>query len=551
MRTYTEPQQYFWNSASDAGSYFYQSFGANPSVSLGGAGGTAGFFTPGSLTLPYTIDSRPANGYAKCPGDYQQTAMSDFAFAACSLGYLGYPTAIDPKIKQPYTQSWNFGIQRELSKNNVIEIRYSGNRSEQQWLPMNINEVNINQSGAYGVLTNFTAAQQNLAAYVQANPTCGPAPQPPCSFANNGLAGQQGTPLFDAAFAGESAGADGKLFDYTNGTFVQYLNHGQVGNFGNALTNNNGTTTYFCNLVGASFGPCASNVGYVGPGAGLPINFLQANPYASGTPLYYTTDKGYSTYNALQVDFRQKQFHGMQFDANYTWSHALGTTAVNDWLGYGNQFTVRNTHLGYGPGLDIRQVLHVNGTYDLPIGKGKQFANRGGVVDRVVGGWSLGTILTYQTGTPFLLRGGYNTFNDYGDGGINLTGVSLAQLQSSVGVRHVAGFNKVQIIDPKYLNDPHGGANKAYINPNTTPGTIGKIGYLYGPRSFQTDLALTKSIAITEGIRFKFQGEFLNAFNHPVFGLTGSKSVQSSTFGVLGSTVGSARRIELRANIEF
>ena len=54
---------------------------------------------------------------------------------------------------------------------------------------------------------------------------------------------------------------------------------------------------------------------------------------------------------------------------------------------------------------DIRNSFHANGTYDLPFGSGKQFANQTGWVDKVVGGWSVGTIVTWQSGEPFQLLG--------------------------------------------------------------------------------------------------------------------------------------------------
>ena len=53
-----------------------------------------------------------------------------------------------------------------------------------------------------------------------------------------------------------------------------------------------------------------------------------------------TTAAGYSNYNGLQIfNFRQKQWHGMQFDVNYTWSHTLGINSQNSWTGVFNQFS--------------------------------------------------------------------------------------------------------------------------------------------------------------------------------------------------------------------
>jgi hypothetical protein len=395
------------------------------------------------------------------------------------------------------------------------------------------------------------------------------------SFANNGYAGQQATPIFDAAFAGETSGGAGvPLSDYAASNFITQLQSGQAGAMAAILAGVNGTVPYFCNLVGTTFSPCATNVTagtFNAAGAGFPINYFQANPYAQSLngPESYTVAEGYSNYNALQVDFRQRSWHGLQFDSNYTWSHTLGVASQNNWLGQGAVFTLRDMRLTYGPTLfDLRHVVHINGAYDLPFGKGKQFASRNGALDRVVGGWTIGTIFTFQTGAPSLLFGGTSTFNDYGDGGVVLTGVTPSQLQSSVGSYHIPGTTNVAFINPKYLL-PTGGANPAYISPNTTPGTIGQRVWLHGPHATYDDISITKHFPITETLRFSLQAELLNAFNHPTFGPVptngganfGFNAVQSTGFGInsgtlngsssLGSTANSSRLIELRANFEF
>ena len=275
----------------------------------------------------------------------------------------------------------------------------------------------------------------------------------------------------------------------------------------------------------------------------------------------YAVAEGYSNYNALQVDFRQRTWHGLQFNANYTWSHTLGTASQNNWQGQAATFTLRDMHLSYGPTVyDLRHVVHINGTYDLPFGRGKQFANRGGVLDRVVGGWTVGTIFTFQTGAPFLLFGGSNTFNDYGDGGVVLNGVTESQLQSSVGTYRIPGTTNVAFINPKYLLTPTGGgANPAFITQNTTPGTIGQRIWLHGPHNTYNDLSITKHFPITERFRFSLQAEMLNAFNHPTFGPGatngganfGFNAIQSGGFGISNGTLNTSRVIELRGNIEF
>ncbi len=52
------------------------------------------------------------------------------------------------------------------------------------------------------------------------------------------------------------------------------------------------------------------------------------------------------------------------------------------------------------------------------------------------------------------------------------------------------------LYDPKFINQVNGPANSAYITPNYTPGTIGRLLWLHNPSNFNTDLALTKVIPV-------------------------------------------------------
>ncbi len=569
LRNITEPQQYVWNQASDYGSFYYQSFFLNANTIQG-----PGAFAPGSLSIasfnPSAAPTQAFTGYTYglSPQTFQKTeAASDFTFNG-GPGLNG----LNPHIQQPYTQSWNLGVQRQLGQTMALEVRYVGSHTLRQWFNINPNEVNIfgtTSALPQTFLTQFKNAQANLAA----NNASGNANYQG-SFAYHGLAGQTPTPIFAAAFQGgnelPSGCADGSANDYCNSQFISQLQTGQAGAMAGTLAGIGGNAPYICNLVGKSFVPCANNFDpstYNAAGAGYPINYFQANPYSQGIGSSYTVAEGYSNYNALQVDFRQRSWHGLQFDANYTWSHTLGVATQNNWQGQGAVFTLRDLRLAYGPTLfDLQDVVHINGTYDLPFGRGKTFANRGGVVDRVVGGWTVGTIFTFQTGAPFLLLGGTSTFNDYGDGGVTLNGVTTSQLQKSVGKYPINGTNTVAFLNPKYLGSS-GGANTSFITPNATPGTFGQRVWLHGPHNTYDDISLTKRIPITENVRFSLQAEMLNAFNHPTFGPGatnggvnfGFNAIQSSTFGLDNGTVnpyqnspnGGAREIELRANIDF
>jgi hypothetical protein len=490
LRRFSQAYQYFWDFATDYGQFYYQQFSVIPNNS-----GQPGTFAPGSLSI-----GNPLPTFALSPPTYEDTAPeSQFTFGGQTPVY-----GIEPNLRQPYSQSWNFGIQRGLGHSMALEVRYNGNRTIHNWININPNEVNIFENG---FLKDFQNAQANLAA-----------------SGGNSFSSSNGhpTPILDAAFGGPNAS------DYTNTQFITYLNTGQAGALANVIQSNQGTVQYFCNLVGAGFSPCATNQGYTGAGAGYPINFFQANPYAANTNNNFgppngtgeLTSAGYSNYNGLQVDLRQGAWHGLQYDANYTWSHSLGLMSGNSWTGSYNAFTLRDLRRSYGPTLfDIRNVFHGNGTYDIPVGEGRQFLNHNKALDAVVGGFTVGTIVTWQTGAPAMLAGQYNTFNDIGDGGIQLHGITPSQLQSAVGVHQVPGQPFANLIDPKYLvSAAGGGANANYVTPNITPGVFGQTLYLHAPRQFFQDMELTKRFPIHEALNFNLQASFINLWNHPVFG---------------------------------
>jgi Carboxypeptidase regulatory-like domain len=525
LRNFTEPYQFFWDEASDYGSFFYQFFNLTANTS-----GQPGTFAPGALSL-----GDPLPGFAVSPATFQATApQSQFTWVG---GSNGTPVSgMDPNIRQPYSESWNLSIQREIGRQRVLEVRYNGNRTVHQWLQINPNEVNVFENG---FLAEFKKAQANLA-------LGGGKTFSDVTSANK-------TPIMDAAFGGAGTA------NFSAAQFINYLVNGQVGTFANQLAGNNANTpSYFCHLVGTSLAPCATNGGFAGAGAGYPVNFFQANPYQPGRGTNWMTDAGYSNYNALQVDLRQANWHGLQGDFNYTWSKSLGLGAASgDFTSSsGALYTLRNLRLSYTPSsFDIRQVTHAYGTYDLPFGSGKAFLSNGAMMNRLVGGFSLGTVITFQTGAPFRLTGGYATYNAAADGGVVLNGVTASQLQKAVGVHRVPGSATANMIDPKYLSAPTGGtSNYSLLAPNTTPGTIGNIIFLHQPTAFTQNLALTKVVPIKDNLSFNLQGEFINVWNHPVFGNTfnslSSSSVQSTSF-MRAPVTNTPRAVELRANFIF
>lgn len=508
LRRFTEPQQFVW----DVGSNYSTGLFQDKYLSTG-TNGSLGTFTPGSLPLGSTL---PA--YYTTPTSYSKVIeMNQFSL----VGGRGY-TGLDPKIRQPYTQSWNLGVQREIGPGRVAELRYVGNHTIHQWIGNNLNEANIFENG---FLDEFKIAQANLA-------------KNPKNFGYSG--GGQHLPVLEASGV-----------DPTNPDFINMLQHGDVGSMAGTLS---GTVSYYCNMVGSSFAPCADNEGYTNHGAGSqPINYWVTNPFALGmwTGAKYYTDQGFSNYHSLQAEIRQQMWHGLTFNANYTWSRTMGAATAGDWTGSYTQFTIRNIRSSRVP-TGQPQVIHASGTYDLPFGRGKQWLNRNGLLDHALGGWTVGTIYNFYVAGAFRIGGLYDTFNDQVDGGVVLNGVTRSEIQKHIGVHYVKNSDPNLPATPYWI-DPtwaHSLLTSNKLTSNTTPGTPTKKLWLHGPNNSYDDISITKSTSIFKNVKGKLQCEMINAFNHPVFGVSDTGIGNSTSFGTayLGN---SPRSIEIRANIEF
>jgi hypothetical protein len=516
FKRFTMPQQFIWDFGSSFGVGFFQSF-----RSEAGTTAAAGRFFPGSVVLGQgnwlpqscaTSSAPPCLTYAPARVD-EVIHLTDLTFQNQSVS--GMPG----DIKQPYTSSWNIGIQRDLGGNRAIEVRYTGNRTRNQWLAGNINEVNIFENG---FLDEFKNAQRNLAINEAAGVQN--------TFANRGLPGQVALPIFTATG-----------IPFTNAGAINNLRNGAAGSLANTLATNR---DFACSMFGSAIPQCGAGLA----GKGYPINFWRANQFATGGASVMD-DRGFSNYHGLQLEFRQRNWHGMSLNANYTLSKTNGiSTQGGDFTAAYTQFTNRDFMMAYAPLItDRRHVLHVSGTYDLPFGNGRRWL-QDGLLEKLAGGWTISTIVTFQSGRPFRIGGNNNTFNNIRDGGLILNGITPQDIQDRIGL-YRDGAGLTYYLPPDWIAEVRA---SGAIASNREPGTWGQIFYLYGPQDTSTDIGISKVVNITSRVRFKLQSEILNAFNHPTFwqGTTGITNWDGTGFG-RASQNATSRRIEFRANIEF
>jgi hypothetical protein len=341
----------------------------------------------------------------------------------------------------------------------------------------------------------------------------------------------------------------------------------------------------------ALLSPIGSQTAVAPPYAGFPSSAIVAQALVP-FPQYFgfNTDGalenlGQSTYNALEAQLTRRFRNGLNLMASYTWSKTL--TNADSALPF-----FATLHQGGSPqnvfnkqgdkaisNQDLPQNFVISYIYELPFGKNKKFLSRGGVVDRVVGGWSISGVQRYESGQPIAFGcatgvpafagcirydqiAGSHIYNPAWTGGrfVPVTTATLA-----------ANLPGVQMFNP--VDTQAGAVNPAFDDPNSATNLASRGAYAFGtlPRVdgairmgpyLSEDFNLMKRTKITETSDVLFQANFLNAFNRHIWNRPGDLNPNDgAAFGVIDygsfSTTGGGgyllfpRRIQLQLKVEF
>jgi len=281
-----------------------------------------------------------------------------------------------------------------------------------------------------------------------------------------------------------------------------------------------------------------------------------------------------SNYNSLQVSVKKQAAHGMTFNMNYTFSHAIdegstwhsGATSSNGpAAGEGYTTDVTQPALDRGNSIfDIRQRLVGNYVLELPWYRSQQ-----GILGHILGGWSNIGVISWQTGAhwePFrassrkLLNSAGTTCTaadvNAGDctnhgGDYNLDGVANDRPDSSV-----SGFSGAT--HDQWANGFFNAATPANITFSAPClGCVSNLGRntFVGPSFVGWDTSVHKKIKVTERVNMEFRAEAFNTLNHTNFQLPGAHSatnnrITSSNFGQAGSAF-NPRQMQLGLKISF
>jgi len=267
------------------------------------------------------------------------------------------------------------------------------------------------------------------------------------------------------------------------------------------------------------------------------------------------TDKGYSNYNAGFVTFRKSMSHGLQFQADYTWSHAIGNGGTNQ------QYLVSDNS-PYNINLDKstetfdhRNVFHFSWYYEMPFGRGKSFASGNNFLDRwIIGGWHTAGIFTYYTGGPFCVLAD----GDYGSFFNETCAIASGPLPNMSLHSGVDGSNGVGI-----LGDPaNGGAGlNAFANPSAVFSSLSRplmsvdnrvpFDELHAWPYWDLDMSLGKTLAVTERVKLVLTADAFNLFNNTIQGIPNLDLGNPAAFGVVGAQANNPRQLQLGLRVEF
>ena len=418
---------------------------------------------------------------------------------------------LDPGLQTPYVQQYSAGIQQEFL-HTVFEARFVGNHAVKGYRAFDYNQVIIRENGFLG---DFLRAQNNGYLAQARTGTFNP-------VYNAAIPGSQPLPVFAQLRNGGSLGS---------GTVRNLLQSGEPGALAATYAENgtNGTVAFF------------------------------ANPYALGADIL--NNFSHSSYNSVQLEARHRSRSGFDFTVNYTFSKVL-SDAAGDCQSRIEQFLdIKNPGIERSrANFDLNHAFKASGVFDLPVGAGHRLhLSR---LDRVVSGWSLGSIASWQSGAPFSILSGRGTLNRadgyrsyYNTPNTTLTGGQLSDV-----VRFEMTGNGPYIVAQSAINpgdgsgvNADGAANfRGQVFTNPGAGTLGALQrrYFSGPKRFSYDVSLQKTLRITEHQAVEVRLDGLNVFNHPTFWV-GDQDINGSTFGAISSMLTSPRVLQFGLKYQF
>jgi Carboxypeptidase regulatory-like domain/TonB dependent receptor-like, beta-barrel len=281
------------------------------------------------------------------------------------------------------------------------------------------------------------------------------------------------------------------------------------------------------------------------PGGSLGVQARE--PIPSFGPITWVDTAGDNDYNGLSVRLEHRFSAGLYFLNSFTWGKALGDSeqALEYFSGYveANPQNIHDLGAERGPSsfdVEFNNVTSV--VYELPFGKGKQFASSvNPFLDALIGGWELNTINTAHTGQPLNIY--YSPSAAYAVSGLSNDYRGQPFLRPNVS-GSAASQSTAQMLNTYF-------AGYTFPVPPSASNPFGNLGRnaFRAPGFEEWDFAADKNFRIHEDIRVQFRSEFFNLLNNVNFGIPNTIS-NNAAFGQIRTTY-PARQIQFALKLMF
>lgn len=472
----------------------------------------------GNRTLPFS------NGTFASPTTYPFTPPTgpNYGFATT--------WGLDSKMKTPYTEAFNLSLQHEFPKGFTVETDYVGTLGRHLIQSLDLAEpvdyVDPSGGGDYFAAGSMLSREVDL---------------------NGGNYGVNSS--------GTGSVVTVPAIQYFEDVFPWMANFDYPGESATQAIYNNEWAPYRSNLGATTslsdldfFGPASSGFGYYPAPASWVPHFWQGQ-FSS---LYALSTIGMSYYNALQVIVRHPSHSGFEFDASYTLSRSF------DEVSDAERSSEFSTSTALDPGIlntwhprlnrsvsdfDTTHLLTVDGLYQLPFGRGRQYlANINRLGDALLGGWQISGLNRTTSGLPFsLFEPGFTTDWQQEGYGVVTGQVKLRRHFDSAG-------------NPQFFDNP--GAINAGINTGAPirlpyPGEAGQRNKFRGDGYFDIDAGVAKSWRLESGT-LKFDWETFNTTNTNRFDPESIGSgLTSSNLGIADKLLTQSRRMQFALRYDF
>lgn len=465
---------------------------------------TPGTTFPNIIRVGTTADFRLRDGV---PSLVPPSTTTPQALATVPYPSFGSQEILDPSFKTPTTYMWSLGVQREIGWKVVGEATYIGRAGRSLIGGYERNQADIFNNG---FLQAFIAAKAG---------------------GESALLNQL-TALHPNRTATETGAAFLRRF------------------FESTVANNN-VASLAATLNGVTV--TQGGVTKILPdAAGLGRFFFTPYPQFASGAMQIIDSNSFSNYHGGVFQLSRRFERGLEFTVAYTYAKSMDDKSYDPTftrISSGNTvsaastpFDAGNRRLNYGPSdFDRTHLFQTSAIFELPFGPGKRYGtNTNGIVSRLIGGWIVTTAVVRQSGVPFTVVSGTNTFSNRNSSRGNYSGNNF----------HAS-----------YQNDPAAGQPFLFTSAERAqfslpgPGELGNTSrnQFRLPAQFTMDASIIKRIAITEKKNIEFRAQMFNLTNTTYLGFpsSGLSVLSGSTFSRDLVSDSSARVIEFAFKFNF